>query len=742
MNESTSDLVLKKLEENNLKSEGSGLYRSNRPWSNSSDSMGLVLRINGPEYGVFYDHVDCKGGSLYDLALRLDIPVNDRNQSIGTKRSYRDLEEYARAHGVDPQVFRDAGWEEGSYPYESNDYERLALKFITKNGIRWRFIDGDKPTFKSPRGYKSCWYGLDRAVELGLKNQQPIIICNGEPSVVVAQHYGVASCAVTSGEKKIIPGNLLEELRKSWEGEIIIAPDCDDTGKAMAEGISSQLEREGYSVRSVDLNGGTGFDLADLCNLHKEESWETLVNLPELEFEIPKNQNQARAIWAESEFTDAYNAIRLANNFGDRLKWVQEWGWYVYNGSQWVKDRSGKSMRFAKDTARSIYNEAAEAVDDKRAKQLGEHARSSLSRSRLEAMLSLAESELSDRPEKFDTHHMLLNVKNGLLDLSTGELSPHNPNWMITKIAGTYFDPDAKALLWENFINHILNEDRELVEFVQRSIGYSLTGSVSEQVLLFLYGNGANGKSTLLNTILALLGDYASQAAPKLLMKGNRHSTEIADLQGKRFVSTVEVEEGRQMAEVLVKQITGGDRIKARYMYRDFFEFEPTFKIWLAANYKPVIRGTDHAIWRRIRLIPFEITIPEEEQDKNLTEKLILELPGILNWAIEGCRKWQETGLTTPDIVKRATAAYRSEMDILAQFIDEICYQGGECEASAKMLYEEFSSWGGQTGEKPWSRRMLGLRLGERGFTKKRGMYGVIWKGIGIKNHSESEENP
>jgi putative DNA primase/helicase len=416
------------------------------------------------------------------------------------------------------------------------------------------------------------------------------------------------------------------------------------------------------------------------------------------------------------DLTDTGNADRLVRLFRDRLRWVGEWGWLFYDGKRWAHDRADLVLRFAKQTARNIYREAAEASDDNRTKNLASWAGKSLNKSRLDAMVDLARPELPARPEDFDTDPMVLNVRNGLLDLRTGELLPHSREQMVTKLAGAAYDPAAKCPTFEGFLERVLVE-HETIDFVWRAVGYSLTGEVSEQALFFLYGNGANGKTTFCRAILNVLGDYGKQAAPQFLMIGDRHPTEIADLRGARFVCTIEIEEGRFMAEVLTKQLTGGDILKARFMRQDFFQFEPTHKIFLASNHKPVIRGTDHAIWRRIRLVPFEVTIPEAEQDPGLGDKLRAELPGILTWAVRGCLEWQRTGLAIPQKVRQATDAYREEMDILATFLEECCIVNSLASVTAGVLYSAYKLWAEQNSEHPITHRAFSARLQERGFS-------------------------
>jgi putative DNA primase/helicase len=270
-----------------------------------------------------------------------------------------------------------------------------------------------------------------------------------------------------------------------------------------------------------------------------------------------------------------------------------------------------------------------------------------------------------------------------------------------------------------------------LITYLQRLIGYCLTGDVSEQVLWFLYGTGANGKSTFLNTILALLGDYAMQSVSDLLMqkKNESHPTDRADLFGRRFVSTIETEQGKKLAEALVKQLTGGDTIRARHLYQDFFEFPPTHKILLAANYKPVVYGTDHAIWRRIKLIPFTVTITEQQKDKNLFQKLKNELPGILNWAIKGCLDWQKNGLGEPQEVYKATEQYRSEQDLLEQFITDHCEVHQKRSVQASILFDTFKN---KTGNTDISKMDFKQRMENKKFKQERRAGGFFWIGIGL----------
>jgi putative DNA primase/helicase len=358
-------------------------------------------------------------------------------------------------------------------------------------------------------------------------------------------------------------------------------------------------------------------------------------------------------------------------------------------------------------------------------------------------MVELAKSEpgVPVTPERLDADPWVLNVCNGTLDLRTGHLRPHARADLLTKLAPVTYDPGALCPTWEAFLSRILAGDVALIRFVQKVIGYSLTGSTQEQCLFILYGAGANGKSTLIQTISALLGDYARQTPTEslLVQRGDGVRNDLARLQGARFVSAVEVEGGRRLAEALVKQLTGGDTITARFLYGEHFEFQPMFKLWLAVNHKPVVQGTDHAIWRRLRLIPFTVTIPAAEQDKRLTEKLRAELPGILRWAVEGCLAWQQEGLAPPTAVKRATGDYRAEMDVIAAFIRDCCVVEPQRQVSTSELYAEYRGWCEQMGESAVTQKAFGTALRERGCTPGRTSGGRLWVGIALR---EEETEP
>lgn len=419
--------------------------------------------------------------------------------------------------------------------------------------------------------------------------------------------------------------------------------------------------------------------------------------------------------------TDIGNGQRLAARHGADLRFCHAWEkWLIWDGQRWQKDDTGEIDRRAKETAQHIYQEAASCLDTARQTDLAKHALRSQSHARVQSMIALANSEpgIPARAAEWDQYPWLLACDNGTVNLKTGRLQDSRREDMGTKRAGTHYDPAAAAPRWEAFLETVL-PDAETRAFFQRAAGYTLTGDVSEQCLFFLYGSGSNGKSTALRALMDTLGsgEYALQAAPDLLIAreggAGGPNNDVAELQGTRLVATIEVEDGKRMAEGLVKQITGGDLIKARFMRQDFFQFVPTHKIFLAANHKPAIRGQDVAIWRRIKMVPFDVQIADADKDPHLADKLRAERPGILAWAVRGCLAWQKQGLAAPAAVVEATAAYQAGEDVLGDFLGECCLLRPSLRVTAAALYTAYVKWAEDNSERSLSKKNFGARLQE-----------------------------
>jgi len=440
--------------------------------------------------------------------------------------------------------------------------------------------------------------------------------------------------------------------------------------------------------------------------------------------------------------TDLGNAERFVAQHGDDVRYCYPWRkWLAWTGARLERDDAGRVHRLAKEVVRGIYREASDAEDEDRRKALAKHAAASESETRIRAMIELAKSENPISPNELDADPWLLNVLNGTIDLRTGQLRVHRREDRITKLAPVEYDPHAKAPTWEAFLGRMLPSE-ELRAFVQRAAGYSATGDTSEQCMFIHHGPGANGKSTFQETVAAALGDYAMRTPTETLLVKRSSSVpnDVARLKGARFVTASETEEGRRLTESLVKDLTGQDTISARFMWAEWFDFKPTHTLHLSTNHKPEIRGTDPAIWRRIRLIPWAVTIPPEEQDRKLAEKLRDELPGILAWVVRGCSAWLRDGLKAPEEVRRATKAYRAEMDVLAAFLADCCLRGEDEEAFAGELWGAWKRWCEETGEQAGSQKRFGGRLAERGFLNHRDSKTgrKVWSGLSLRPNWES----
>ena len=478
------------------------------------------------------------------------------------------------------------------------------------------------------------------------------------------------------------------------------------------------------------VSDGLGFD--ECLEIARAVNSKNNPPLPEKEVEaviksiLKKHGIVSHTTSTTLNLTDIGNSQRLVMRHGDIIRYCyprKKWLVWDENCGIWQIDNDGRILRLAKQTVKNIYNEAAAIKDEEKRKHVASWAVKSESVQHLQGMIKLTESEenIPILQNQLDIDPWLLNCSNGTIDLRTGELKSHDKNDLITKIIPVEYNPGADCPIWIDFLEKIMNWNHDLIPFLQRAIGYSLTGDTSEQCLFLLYGVGANGKSTFLNVISVLLGDYAQTASfdSFLIKKYNTNSNDVARMQGRRFISAVEAEGERRLAEVLIKQLTGGDTITARFLFGEFFEFQPQFKLWLAANHKPTIKGTDHAIWRRIKLIPFDITIPDEEQDKKLIEKLKGELSGILTWAVQGCLDWQREELQTPDDVKAATNDYRNEMDEIGIFLTDCCILSPNARTNPTNLYDAYKKWCEDTGETVLSQRAFLTRLTERGLKPK-----------------------
>lgn len=438
--------------------------------------------------------------------------------------------------------------------------------------------------------------------------------------------------------------------------------------------------------------------------------------------------------------SDIGNAEVFADQHEDKLRYCFELGrWFHWDGTVWTPDAEAHLDELAELSVMSFPGEASELMDARTREEFMRWAIRSGSRQRMKAMVEQSRHRLSIDKEKLDHNPMIFNLFTDSVNFTTGTVSSSDPRDYSTKQTQIVFDHLADCPEWYKFLNRIMGDSDELIEYLQKAVGYSLTGKTSEQCFFIAHGSGANGKSVFLNLIRDLAGNYGINIPMDTLMaqkfkSGN--SNDLAMMHGARLGTAMEGEVGQRLSEAIIKQLTGGDEITARFLHKEFFQFKPIVKIWMATNHKPQITGDDQAIWRRVHLIPFNVVIPPEERDGDLPEKLRNELPGILNWAIKGAIKWTIEGLKPPEEVLQATNEYRSEMDTFSQFCSEIIQRdvgSNTLKAELKKAYELWCSVEGGEYLKPSG---LTQRMKQMGYEEHRTGQGRYWKDISLNNHT------
>lgn len=481
---------------------------------------------------------------------------------------------------------------------------------------------------------------------------------------------------------------------------------------------------------------------------------------------------------AQSDKTDAANADAVVRAYPNTFLYVIEWEmWIMWDGARWnlpggksgardqVMHRIIRSARIRYVAAKARLDQLIEESkviqtrfgkdsDEFEANHIAQKAQfgllkwleSSQNSSRVNGCESLLRGKLAIHKQDLDAHAWLFNVANGTIDLRTGELRPHDRTDLLTQLSPIEYDPEAKAPNWEALLDNAMRQDASMVLYLQRLIGYTLTGTTRDHILVFHYGHtGSNGKSTFLSALRDLMGEYGCAAPRNILFEPKNgaepHPTELARLYGKRLAACSEVPEHVELAEAKIKDLTGGDVISVRRMNENFWDLTPTHKLHAAGNHKPIVKGTDGGIWRRIKLVPWLVEIPVDQQDKGLGDKLKAELPGILAWAVKGCLLWQKVGLSEPSAVTEAGADYRSESDILGSFFTTQCVFEPDARNSCKYFRKAYETWCEDMGHPAVAARTLGRRLREKGVTdtsvRVDGRPAQGWAGVRTKTASE-----
>jgi len=496
--------------------------------------------------------------------------------------------------------------------------------------------------------------------------------------------------------------------------------------------FADELRRRGAMAsakRLPDLHPGSKTGLDDFLLARGLKGFEALAAEP---VELPQNS------------TDLGNARRLVLLHGADLRYSPALGWLAWTGGVWARDEGGAEvMRRAKDVAGAIYGEAAREKDPERKKALVKWAMASESAQRLHAAVDLARSERGVHvdADTLDADPWLLCVANGVVDLRSGKLRHARRDDLMTRRAPVHFDPRARCPTWEKFVHRIFRGDREVIAFVRRATGYTLTGDTAEKCLFFSYGIPNAGKSTLVEVFQGLLGDYSRKVSAQLLMaksftNASAPSPEVMTLIGRRLVVASELSDRQRFEEAFLKDLTGGiDRLAGRGLYmKEPVNFRPSMKLWLYGNHKPSLRADDDAAWNRLFLIPFEVSIPKSEQDPHLAQKLAAERHGILNWMLAGLADYRRSGLRPPAKVLAATKSYRNEEDFIGQFLEERCEVHGSKTVPLADLYNAYANWCETGGMRALTKPKFQDALRVRGFESKRGAQGAVFvRGLGVR---------
>lgn len=488
---------------------------------------------------------------------------------------------------------------------------------------------------------------------------------------------------------------------------------------------NSSLMREKFDEKHGAVTYGTSLlnkAINETQNIYNPESDS---QDSESSYTFSFNEDKTKKIMPRS-WDDQGRGLRMRDQFATVLKFnAVDKKWFFFNGSYWQEDIGNQKVELAAErVANSIKTEKPELKfstktdNDKAMNEWYRFQKDSRSHMAKMHMIDEFKKYVIVKHGEFDKEDMLLNTESGYVDLSNGELHDHDIDKKFSHQTLAEYSDNVDAPLWEKFLNQIFNNDEELIHYVQKAIGYSFTGSVDEQCLFILNGRGRNGKSVFSNVVSDVAGNYAKQMNVQTIVAKKNQSgsanSDIARLEGARIVTSSELNEGDRFDESLVKQLTGGDKILARFLYGSEFEYKPKFKIWMATNHLPIIRGTDDGIWRRIKIIPFNIQIPKEKVDKKLEYKLKAEYTGILNWIVQGAIMWQQEGLEDPEAVRQVIENYRAEMDPLDAFLEECCTTGQNYSIKARDMYDAYHEWAKESEEYKMSMTKFGREMSKK----------------------------
>jgi putative DNA primase/helicase len=709
--------------------------------SHDDTDASLSISLGDDGRTLCYCHAGCKTADVVraaGLTMKSLMPTNghqllDSNNSNGSGKS-RIVQVY-------------------DYLDEAGALVRQVCRFAEPKDFRQRAPDGSWKV----KGLRVTPYRL------------PDIV--GNPSVTVWVPEGEKDCDRLASVGLVATCNAMGagKWRKAHaeplKGRtVVVLPDNDDPGRVHAQQVAASCKAAGASVKILELPGlPDKGDVSDWLDAgHTSDELIALAEAaPQWKAPLKDRQKQLSQVGIISDITDlrsaaartdAANARRLAQLYGVDLRWCEPWGkWLAWDSRRWAPDAERRVDAMAKEVADIIWNHTAKLLPDldyATAKELTAFARYTAGARGVANMVTLAKSEpgIPILPATLDADPWLLNCGNGTVDLRTGTIRPHERGDLITTLCPTEYTAGAEVEcpLWELSADRVFGGNPALTGFSQRLLGSAIVGTVVEHILPIFWGDGSNGKGAMLETVMDVIGpDFACKIAADVLLasKGDRHPTELADLHGKRLVVASETDDGRRLREGLLKEITGGDTIKARRMREDFWQFKPSHTLILLTNHRPTVRGTDHGIWRRLCLVPFtqkfwdadrgETGPPELQADKHLRDRLRAEHSGILRWLVAGCIQWQANGLQEPDEVRAATADYRATQDVLGAFLDECCIFGNSYTSKASDVRKRYQSWCDDNGQRPVNGNRFGEAMTERGVTRRKNS-GIVYDGVAL----------
>ena len=622
--------------------------------------------------------------------------------------------------------------------------ERFAPKKFNQ-----RRADPDKPGafIWNLKGVTRVLYRLPEVLK-ATQEARRVWVVEGEKDADRLRGEGLTATTNAGGGAGWLP-QYTESLRGA---HIVVIPDNDPTGKKHAGIVAAALDGKAASVRVLELpNLPDKGDVSDWMN-----AGGTVAELDALADAAPLWSALPAALKSETtqkfRLTEGGLSERFTFEYADQVRYDHSRKtWFVWTGKRWETDQTGKTQELFKAMVRGLYVEAGKLVSEEERTALLKHAMASERSKIVKDVLSFVATDpkIAILAEKWDSEPFLLNVQNGTIDLRTGKLRPHASADNITRLCAADFDPTATAPLWEKCLER-WQPEAQVRDFLRHAAGYSLTGDIGEETAFFVYGTGRNGKSKFTEAIETLLGDYAARIPITALETGRKAGAatpELIPLIGARMVIASELSDGKRLDEAFIKDVTGGDRVTARAMYAGLITFRPLCKIWFYGNHKPVIRGTDEGIWSRLPLIPFGVTIPQDERDPNLSAKLRAEMPGILAWAVRGCLEWQASGLNPPSAVKNATAEYRAEQDTFGRFLSDHCVLAPQASTPAKALRDAYENFMRERGDHvTLNSNQFAERLKQAGCTDARryfdGRQTRAWMGIGLISDQPDGNSP